>query len=46
MMHQGRVILDFNQQDKARLTVRDLIQKFHSAAPDMAVQLSDRLVLA
>jgi putative ABC transport system ATP-binding protein len=46
MMHQGRIILDFDQKDKARLTVRDLIQKFHVAAPDLAGQLSDRLVLA
>ena len=46
MMHQGRIILDFDQKDKARLTVRDLIQQFHSAAPEMAIQLSDRLVLA
>ena len=46
MMHQGRIILDFDQDDKARLTVRDLIQQFHSAAPDMAVSLTDRLVLA
>jgi putative ABC transport system ATP-binding protein len=46
MMHQGRIILDFDQEGKARLTVRDLIQRFHGAAPDMAVQLSDRLVLS
>jgi putative ABC transport system ATP-binding protein len=46
MMHQGRVILDFNQEDKQRLTVRDLIQQFHNAAPELAHQLSDRLVLA
>ncbi|MDR1656503.1 MAG: ATP-binding cassette domain-containing protein [Deltaproteobacteria bacterium] len=45
MMHQGRIILDFNQTDKARLTVRDLIQQFHSAAPDLSGLLSDRLVL-
>lgn len=46
MMHQGRIILDFDQADKARLTVRDLLQQFHNAAPEMAVHLSDRLVLA
>jgi putative ABC transport system ATP-binding protein len=46
MMHQGRIILDFSQADKARLTVRDLIQQFHGAAPDTDGELSDRLVLA
>jgi putative ABC transport system ATP-binding protein len=45
MMHQGKIILDFDQADKARLTVRDLIQQFHSAAIDLAGHLSDRLVL-
>ncbi|MDR1298231.1 MAG: ATP-binding cassette domain-containing protein [Deltaproteobacteria bacterium] len=44
MLHHGRIILDFNERDKARLTVQDLLQHFHSATSGDN-QISDRLVL-
>ncbi|MDR1546820.1 MAG: ATP-binding cassette domain-containing protein [Deltaproteobacteria bacterium] len=42
MLHQGRIILDFDQQAKRRLTVRDLLRQFQGSAMG---QISDRLVL-
>jgi putative ABC transport system ATP-binding protein len=45
MLHQGRIILDFDQEAKKRLTVRDLLQHFHSAASDLSNSISDRLLL-
>ncbi|MDR1678009.1 MAG: ATP-binding cassette domain-containing protein [Deltaproteobacteria bacterium] len=45
MLHHGRIILDFDQEAKKKLTVRDLLQHFHTAASDFSNSLSDRLVL-
>ena len=45
MMHQGKIILDFNQEDKEKLTVADLLRHFHNVASDLGRQISDRLVL-
>jgi putative ABC transport system ATP-binding protein len=45
MLHHGRVILDFDEATKRKLTVRDLLQHFHSAAADSADSISDRMVL-
>ena len=43
MMDRGRVILDVGQDEKSRLTVPDLLEKFTRAGSD---NLTDRLVLA
>jgi putative ABC transport system ATP-binding protein len=32
MMHAGRIVLDLDAGQKAALTVRDLIEKFHAVA--------------
>jgi putative ABC transport system ATP-binding protein len=45
MMHRGRIILDFDDSEKRRLTVRDLLSRFRMVAPDGQDSLSDRLVL-
>jgi putative ABC transport system ATP-binding protein len=45
MMHRGRILLDFNREEKARLSVSDLLRHFHEAAPASPDQLPDRLVL-
>ncbi|MDR2367475.1 MAG: ATP-binding cassette domain-containing protein [Deltaproteobacteria bacterium] len=45
MLHQGRVILDFDSDSKMKLTVRDLLQHFHTAAANGTDGISDRLVL-
>ncbi|KAF5049282.1 macB subunit of efflux pump conferring antibiotic resistance [anaerobic digester metagenome] len=42
MMHRGRVIFDVRGQDKAALTVEDLLQKFHGQED---AEISDRMLL-
>ena len=42
MMHRGRIIFDVRGQDKAALTVEDLLQKFHSQED---AEISDRMLL-
>jgi len=42
IMHRGQILVDFNRQEKAKLTVEDLLHHFYNANPD---QISDRLVL-
>ena len=32
MMHAGRIVLDLDAEEKARLQVKDLIEKFHQVA--------------
>ncbi|MDR0355232.1 MAG: ATP-binding cassette domain-containing protein [Deltaproteobacteria bacterium] len=44
MMHHGRIILDFDEQDKKKLTVKDLLQHFYSVTAETN-HLTDRLVL-
>ena len=43
MMHRGRTLFDLDSQQRAGLTVTDLIQRFRELAPD---ELSDRTALA
>lgn len=43
MMHQGRIILDIEGPEKAKLTVEDLLRKFQAITPDEG--LSDRMLL-
>lgn len=43
MMHHGRIIMDLSAEEKLRLTVQDLLEKFSEASQD---QVSDRMVLA
>jgi putative ABC transport system ATP-binding protein len=45
MLHHGRIILDFGQESKRKLTVRDLLQHFHTAAADSSNSLTDRMIL-
>ncbi|MDR0622120.1 MAG: ATP-binding cassette domain-containing protein [Deltaproteobacteria bacterium] len=45
MLHHGRIILDFGPDAKSKLTVKDLLQRFHSAAPNGSDSLSDRMLL-
>jgi putative ABC transport system ATP-binding protein len=45
MLHHGRVILDFDQETKSKLTVTDLLQHFHEVAKNGADSISDRMVL-
>ena len=42
MMHRGRIIFDVRGQDKAALTVEDLLQKFHGQED---AEISDRMLL-
>jgi putative ABC transport system ATP-binding protein len=43
MMHRGRILFDLDSEQRAGLTVNDLIQRFRALAPD---ELSDRTALA
>lgn len=43
MMHRGRILFDLDSEQRAGLTVNDLIQRFRELAPD---ELSDRTALA
>ncbi|HAG07830.1 MAG TPA: hypothetical protein DCL13_06605 [Peptococcaceae bacterium] len=44
MMHRGRIILDVGQDEKRRLTVRDLIARFVATSGDSFDD--DRVLLA
>lgn len=44
MMHEGRIIYDVRGEEKAKLTVRDLLDKFESAAGDEFS--NDRMLLS
>jgi putative ABC transport system ATP-binding protein len=43
MMHRGRIVLDLNKDEKSRLTVQHLLEKFSSVNPD---QMTDKMILA
>jgi putative ABC transport system ATP-binding protein len=45
MLHHGRIILDFDRETKSKLTVRDLLHHFQTAASDISNTISDSLVL-
>ncbi|MDR2141736.1 MAG: ATP-binding cassette domain-containing protein [Deltaproteobacteria bacterium] len=46
MMGQGRVFWDFPAEEKARLTVKSLLERFLEASRETGVGLSDSLLLA
>ncbi|MDR2825884.1 MAG: ABC transporter ATP-binding protein [Deltaproteobacteria bacterium] len=43
MMHRGKIMLDLNKDEKSRLTVQHLLEKFSSVTPD---QMTDKMILA
>jgi putative ABC transport system ATP-binding protein len=43
MMHRGKIVLDLDKDEKSRLTVQHLLEKFGSVTPD---QMTDRMILA
>jgi putative ABC transport system ATP-binding protein len=45
MMHRGGILLDFNREEKSRLSVQDLLHHFHVANPAVPDQVTDRMVL-
>ncbi|MDR2405866.1 MAG: ATP-binding cassette domain-containing protein [Deltaproteobacteria bacterium] len=45
MMHQGKVLLDFQKAEKAMLNVEDLLRQFHNANPASPNLMTDRMVL-
>ncbi|MDR2461281.1 MAG: ATP-binding cassette domain-containing protein [Deltaproteobacteria bacterium] len=46
MMHQGKILLDFDEKTKNALTVPDLLEHFEVAHPLSPVQVSDRMLLS
>jgi putative ABC transport system ATP-binding protein len=44
MMHRGMIVLDLGAEEKSRLTVTDLLQKFSGVSPDHA-GMTDRMLL-
>jgi putative ABC transport system ATP-binding protein len=46
MMHQGNILLDFDENSKKLLTISDLLEKFDIALPKNKIELSDRMMLA
>jgi putative ABC transport system ATP-binding protein len=43
MMHRGKIVLDLNKDEKSRLTVQHLLEKFSSITPD---HMTDRMILS
>jgi putative ABC transport system ATP-binding protein len=43
MMHRGKIVLDLNNDEKSRLTVQHLLEKFSNITPD---HMTDRMLLS